>query len=187
MIQSKADLNAYLRADMAFYHGYRRYDRLIACLTQDPVYLICKYLRFLRREEYYFNTRTDFFGKLAYLYCFRRKNVLGNRLGFKIPKNCFGPGLAIYHHGCIIVNEAARIGADCRLHGNNCIGNNGKVDIAPVIGDALDLGFGASIIGGVSLGDHITVGANAVVVHSCMDNAETLVGIPARRIRSGVK
>lgn len=180
MIQSKADLKEYMSADMAFYHRYRRYDRLIACLTQDPAYLICKYLRFLRREEYYFNTRTDFFGKLAYLYFFRRKNVLGNRLGFKIPKNCFGPGLAIYHHGCIIVNEAARIGANCRLHGNNCIGNNGRMDIAPSVGDALDLGFGASIIGGVSLGDHITVGANAVVVRSEPGGNKTLVGIPAR-------
>lgn len=181
MIQSKADLNAYLHADMAFYHGYQWYDRLIAMLTQDPVYLICKYLRFLRREEYYFNTRTDFFGKLAYLYFFRRKNVLGNRLGFKIPKNCFGPGLAIYHHGCIIVNEDARIGANCRLHGNNCIGNSGKTNAAPVIGDDLDMGFGAVVIGGLQLGNNITLGSNAVVVLSCAEDDVTLVGIPAKR------
>ena len=180
MIQSKADLKAYLSADMAFYHGYRHYDRLIACLTQDPIYLVRRYVRFLRKEEYYFNTGRTFFGKLAGLYYFRKKNVLGNRLGFKIPKNCFGPGLTIYHHGCIIVNEDARIGANCRLHGNNCIGNSGKTNAAPVIGTELDLGFGASIIGNVHLGDRVTVGAHAVVVRSDPRDGITLVGVPAK-------
>jgi serine O-acetyltransferase len=181
MIQSKSDLKEYLAADMAFYQKYSRYDRLIACLTQDPIYLVHKYVRILRWEEYFANARTDFFGKLAYLYCFRRKNVLGNRLGFKIPKNCFGPGLAIYHHGCIIVNEDARIGKNCRLHGNNCIGNSGKTNAVPVIGDDLDMGFGAVVIGGLQLGNNITLGSNAVVVHSCAEDDVTLVGIPAKR------
>ena len=185
MIQSKAELEAYLSLDMSFYHGYAWRDRLIAALTRDPIYLINKYVRFLRKEEYYCNVRQDLLGKLVFLYYFRRKNILGNKLGFKIPKNCFGPGLTIYHHGCIIVNESARIGAGCRLHGNNCIGNNGKSDAAPVAGDHLDLGFGAVIIGGIKLGNSICVGSNAVVTRSCEDDNVTLVGIPADRLRSG--
>lgn len=182
MIQSKADLKAYLAADMAFYQNYSRYDRLIACLTQDPIYLVLRYVRFLRKEEYYFNTGRNFLGKLGGLYYFRRKNVLGNKLGFKIPKNCFGPGLTIYHHGCIIVNEDARIGKNCHLHGNNCIGNNGKTAAAPVVGDDLDMGFGAVVIGGIQLGNNITLGSNAVVVRSCTESDVTLVGLPAKRL-----
>lgn len=183
MIESKADLKRYIAEDMYFYHQYTKRDRLILCLTRDPAYLIVRYLRFLRKEEYYSNTRKDALGKLLYFYWFCRKNRLGNLLGYKIPRNCFGPGLTIYHHGNIIVNEAARIGANCRLHGNNCIGNKGKADLAPVIGNNLDLGFGACVIGGVTLGDHATVGANAVVVKSCLENSVTLVGVPARELK----
>lgn len=179
MIHSKSDLRAYMSVDMAFYYQYAKRDRFIAWLTRDPIYLIAKYVRYLRKEEYYCNVRTDIFGKIGFLYYVRKKNILGNKLGFKIPKNCFGPGLTIYHHGCIIVNEDARIGANCRLHGNNCIGNNGKVDLAPRIGDHLDLGFGASVIGDVELRNHVRVGANAVVVHSYPKANITLVGVPA--------
>lgn len=179
MIGSKADLKRYIAEDMRFYHNYAKWDRVVFFLIQDPVYQIVRYLRFLRKEEYYFNVRSDFMGRLLYFYYFRRKNLLGNRLGFKIPKNCFGPGLTIYHHGCIIVNEATSVGANCCLHGNNCIGNKGTVDIAPKIGDKLDLGFGACVIGGVILGNNVRVGANAVVAHSYPKNQITLVGIPA--------
>ena len=180
MIESKADLKRYIAEDMSFYHQYTRRDRLILWFIQDPAYQIARYLRFLRKEEYYSNTRKAAFRKPLYFYYFRKKNQLGNKLGFKVPKTCFGPGLTIYHHGNVIVNEAARIGANCRLHGNNCIGNKGKLDLAPVIGDNLDLGFGACIIGDVSLGDNVTVGANAVVVKSNAENAITLVGVPAK-------
>lgn len=183
MIESKADLIRYLAEDMSFFHRYTKRDQLILRIIQDPAYQIVRYLRFLRKEEYYYNVRTDAVGRLMYFYYFRKKNILGNKLGFKIPKNCFGAGLTIYHHGNIIVNEAARIGANCRLHGNNCIGNKGTVDFAPVIGDNMDLGFGASVIGGVVLGNNITVGANAVVVKTEMDDSVTLVGVPARKIK----
>lgn len=185
MIHSKADLRTYMSADMAFFYQYAKRDRFIAWLTQDPVYLIAKYVRYLRKEEYFFNARTDIFGKVAHLHYFRKKNTLGNKLGFKIPKNCFGPGLTIYHHGCIIVNEASKIGANCRLHGNNCIGNNGRVDLAPRIGDNLDLGFGASVIGDVQLGDHVKVGVNAVVVRGFSKSHITLVGVPAAEKGAG--
>lgn len=179
MIENKADLRRYMAEDMSFFHRYAKRDQLILRIVQDPAYQIVKYLHFLRKEEYYFNVRTDIIGRLMYFYYFRRKNILGNKLGFKIPKNCFGPGLTIYHHGNIIVNEAARIGSNCQMHGNNCIGNKGKIDLAPTIGDNMDLGFGASVIGGVVLGNNVTVGANAVVVKSVPNDGVTLIGVPA--------
>lgn len=176
MIKTKADLKEYLRRDMDFYHTLSRKDRLMCRFLRDPLYEIVRYLRYLRLEEYHCNTSH----RLRMLYALRRKNILGNRLGLKIPRNCFGPGLTIYHHGQVIVNENARIGADCHLHGGNCIGNNGKSDIAPVIGDNLDLGIGGCIIGDVTLGSNVKVGANAVVTRSACGDSIVLVGIPAR-------
>ena len=150
-------------------------ERLLYCVLRDPCYFIAKYIRLLRAEEYHFNTKH----RLRYMVALARKNALGNKLGFKIPRNTMGPGLTIYHHGEIIINEDARVGADCKLHGGNCIGNNGKTQAAPMIGDHLDLGIGAKIIGGVVLGNNVTVGANAVVTKSFCEEGVTLVGIPA--------
>lgn len=179
MICNKQDLKKYMQQDMKFYYAQSKKERWINWLTCDPIYYIAKYIRLLRKEEYYFNTSNRKVRVLLYLLYFRRKNLLGNKLGFKIPKNCFGPGLTIYHHGEIIINEKVKVGANCKLHGGNCIGNNGHNDLLPVIGDSLDLGIGAKIIGNVELGNNITVGANAVITKSFKENDIVLVGCPA--------
>lgn len=95
----------------------------------------------------------------------------------------FGKGLQIYHHGSIIVNGKARVGENCQLHGNNCIGNNGKTWGAPVIGNNVDIGFGAVIIGEIELADDIKVAAGAVVVKSCTVSGTTLAGVPAKPVK----
>lgn len=182
MIENKADLKKYIKSDMAFYHKQSRWDRLVYRITEDPAFLIVKYLKFLRKEEYYFNAGKGKLGKACGLFYLRKKNHLGNRLGIKIPRNTFGPGLTIFHHGEIIVNESAKIGVNCRLHGGNCIGNDGIEDRSPHIGDNLDMGIGAKIIGDIHLGDFVRIGANAVVTKSFEENSITVVGIPAKKI-----
>ena len=168
----------YLYQDMRFYYDYSRRERIICCLIKDPCYCIAKYLRYLRKEEFYSRKEGRIY-QIVTLYYLRKKNALGNKLGFKIPRNCFDLGLTIYHHGEIIVNETARIGKNCKLHGGNCIGNNGMTDFAPQIEEGLDLGIGAKIIGDVELGRNIKVGANAVVTKSFKEDGITLIGIPA--------
>ena len=180
MIKSKHDLELYLKEDMGFYNAYSDSEKFILKVLQDPCYHIARYIRYLRYEEYYYNTGKNVFEHILYHYYLRKKNMLGNKLGFKIPKNCIGKGLTIYHHGNVIINESARIGDYCKLHGNNCIGNNGKTEAAPVIGDGLDLGFGAVVIGDVKLENNITVGANAVVCNSINGSSVTIVGVPAK-------
>ena len=99
----------------------------------------------------------------------RRKNKLGNTLGFYINPYTLGAGTVIYHHGSIIINSDAILGCGCKLHGNNCIGNDGK-------------SFGASIIGNITIADDVQIGAGAVVVKSCLRKGARLVGIPAKEI-----
>ena len=176
-------LREYVYGDMEFYYNQSRKERLIFWLIDDPIFYIAKYLRYLRKEEY-FSAKSNIVGTILGLYYFRKKNRLGNRLGFKIPRNCFGPRLTIYHHGEIIVNEKARIGADCKLHGGNCIGNNGITDKTPRVGNGLDLGIGAKIIGNVVLENNIKIGANAVVTKSFNEDNITLVGIPAKKLNN---
>ena len=68
------------------------------------------------------------------------------------------------------------------LHGDNCIGNNGKDDGCPVIGNNVDIGVGAKIIGNVYIADDCKIGAGAIVVKSCKEKGKTLIGCPAKPI-----
>jgi serine O-acetyltransferase len=102
-------------------------------------------------------------------------------LGISIPPGVFGRGLSIAHYGSIVVNDKARVGKYCRIH---CATNIGEsAGGAPTIGDYVYIGPGAVIYGGITLGNEIAVGANAVVGKGFIGPA-TLGGVPARVISS---
>ncbi len=109
-----------------------------------------------------------------------RKNALGKRLGIEIGEFACGKGLLIYHAGSIIINGGSNIGENLKLHGGNCIGNNGKDSMCPIIGDGVEVGYGGVVIGNVTLGNNIKIAANATVVKDCLFDGATLVGTPAK-------
>ena len=83
------------------------------------------------------------------------------------------------------MHKEARCGSYCKLHGFNCIGNNGSgggQNNCPQIGDFLDLGVGAIVIGNVTLSDYTTVAANAVVCKTFLRKHLILAGVPAKPI-----
>ena len=153
-------------------------ERLLEWLIRPEGYYIRRYLMFLRREEKYtFDSPSKV---LAYWYK-ARKNRLGSRLGFIISAGCFGEGLRIDHYGSIIVNPKARIGKNCLIHGNCCIGNKGgDSQDSPVIGNNVNIGQNAQILGGIKIADNVTIGAGAVVVSDILRPGVTVIGVPAR-------
>ena len=185
MINSKLDLKEYLEADRRFYNPIGFKNKFIASITEHPLWEIRKFITFLRKLEFYMNTsKGNIFKKFLALHYEARKNRLGSRLGIEIHPNCFDKGLIIYHAGSIIVNASARIGENCKLHGDNCIGFNGKCDTSPTIGNNVDIGYGAVIIGGITISDDCVIGANAVVNHSFNESNCTIVGVPAKALKS---
>ena len=82
--------------------------------SASKFYRIWQYLWTLRHAEYHKN-RNTFWDKAAFIWYHRRKYVLGNRLGFEIPENCFEKGLLIYHIAPIVVNEDAGSGKTAML------------------------------------------------------------------------
>ena len=156
-------------------------ERLLEWLIRPEKYYIRKYIRLLRKEEKYTFVRPK---KVLAFWYKARKNRLGSRLGFIISAGCFGEGLVIEHYGSIIVNPKSRIGRNCKIHGNYCIGSTGGYpDDSPVIGDGVDIGQGAQILGGISIADHVRIGAGAVVVKDVTTPGVTVVGIPGKAIR----
>ena len=154
-------------------------------LTQDISVYIYRYVKLLRKTEYHHNVPGTWH-KVLYVLYRRRKNRLGMKLGIEIWDNTFDEGLTIYHAGNIVINGMSKIGKNCKLHGSNCIGNNGKNLSSPVIGDNVRLGVGAKVIGDIHIADNVTIAAGAVVVDSCDIKGATLAGIPARVVKKPI-
>lgn len=90
-----------------------------------------------------------------------------------------GGGLLLPHPNGIVIHPDATIGPNCLIFQQVTLG--GGNDDAPRIGGHVDIGTGAKILGGVTIGDHSKIGANAVVLTDVPAFA-TAVGIPARII-----
>ena len=175
---TRNELKSIIEKDAAFYNSYSKKAHIKMILTNSHFYVINKYMRLLRYEEYYRKKSAGgelhVFNKVMEFIYSRRKNKLGNTLGFYINPNTLGAGTIIYHHGSIIINSDAVVGCGCKLHGNNCIGNDGVSLKAPHIGNNVEIGFGASIIGDVTITDDVKIGAGAVVVKSCLKKEPVL-------------
>ena len=178
MITSKKELHYYLSQDAI----------ALRCKGKRPKLFgdhIWKFQRILRKTEYFSNMyrkkKYYIFLYYCYMVLFQKYSV---KLGFSIPLNVFGPGLSIAHYGTIVVNSAARVGKNCRLHeGVNIGATNGDAH-APQIGDNVFIATGAKIIGNITIADDVAIGANAVVVKSITEPGVTYGGVPAKKISS---
>lgn len=188
MITSKTELREYIKADNHWQLPCTAKDSIVEYVAAYPSRTLRKFLRFLRKQEYYLNTANGSKRKgFLAVYYEGRKNRLGSRLGIEIGPNCFGKGLNLYHGGSIIINPAARIGENCSLHGANCIGNNGFASETPTLGNDVDVGYGAVIIGNVTVADRVKIGANAVVNRSITEPGCTVAGVPAKIVKRELK
>jgi serine O-acetyltransferase len=168
MIKSYADLKEYLAADKYALGIKRSYPRLFG----DEIW---KYERALRFHEFYENIGKKY--DIRKFYWAYRHRLLSMKLGFQIPCNVFGKGLRINHFGLIVVNPNARIGDWCDIHQGVNIGENTDKK-TPVLGNDCWIGPGAKIFGGISIGNNVMIGANAVVTQNFPDNS-VVMGIPA--------
>jgi sugar O-acyltransferase (sialic acid O-acetyltransferase NeuD family) len=83
-----------------------------------------------------------------------------------------------------IVNYGAMIGHDGEVGDAAFIAPGAHIAGNVTIGRCADVGIGASVIQGVTIGEYAVVGAGAVVIRDVEPGA-TVVGVPARPIRSG--
>lgn len=187
MIDSRNKLKEILSYEKKLYWTTGRegkYQYLLAMIKSHPNYHVWRYVKLLRKTGYfYFVRRKNLVYGCLYLWYCRRKNKLGRKLGIELNERSFEKGIVIYHTQGIVVNGLSVIGENCHLHGNNCIGTNGKTKACPKIGNNVTLGVGAKIIGDVEIADNIIIGAGAVVRESFLEPGITIGGIPARKLK----
>jgi putative colanic acid biosynthesis acetyltransferase WcaB len=105
-------------------------------------------------------------------------------LGIELPwKTRIGPGFRVDHGQGLIVNDHTVFGTGCTVRNNTTIGNkrlkDGSYSASPRIGDRVDIGANAVIIGPIVIGDDAVIGAGAVVVKD-VPAGHVAVGNPAR-------
>jgi len=99
--------------------------------------------------------------------------------GIELPCEVqIGRNFVIDHFGGIIISGYAKFGDNCRIRNGVVVGLQ-RVDepCAPVVGDNVDIGAGAKILGRITIGNNVVIGANAVVIRDVPDNC-TVVGVP---------
>ena len=100
--------------------------------------------------------------------------------GIELPCEVeIGRNFVIDHFGGIVISGYAKFGDNCRIRNGVVVGLQ-RVDqpCAPVIGNNVDIGAGAIVLGRITIGNNVLIGANAVVTCDVPDNS-IAVGVPA--------
>jgi len=102
--------------------------------------------------------------------------ITGIELPCEVP---IGRNFVIEHSGGIVVSGFASFGDDCRIRNGVVVGLS-RVDepCAPQIGNDVDIGTGAKVLGNLRIGNGVRIGANAVVITDVPDDC-LAVGVPA--------
>ena len=101
--------------------------------------------------------------------------------GIELPCEVqIGRNFVIDHFGGIIISGYAQFGDNCRIRNGVVVGlRRVEEKCAPIIGDDVDIGAGAKILGSIHIGNHVLIGANAVVLCDVPDNS-VAAGVPAQ-------
>ena len=103
--------------------------------------------------------------------------------GIEIPcEVVLGKRFVIEHVGGIVISGDAVFGDDCIIRNGVTVGLRYRQQRgSPHIGDRVDIGAGAKLLGPIRIGNDVAIGANAVVLCDVPDDC-VAVGIPARII-----
>ncbi len=100
--------------------------------------------------------------------------------GIELPcETKVGKNFLIDHFGGIVISGYAKFGDNCRIRNGVVVGlKNVNEPCAPQIGNNVDIGAGAKLLGNIKIGNNVSIGANSVVLIDIPDNA-IAVGVPA--------
>ena len=117
---------------------------------------------------------------LLYKIAFKIVQIL---TGIELPCEAeIGRNFRIDHFGGIIISGYAKFGDNCIVRNGVTVGLKRLDDVAaPQIGNNVNIGAGAKVLGRITIGDNVDIGANAVVITDVPANS-LAVGVPARII-----
>lgn len=158
-----------VRAKAEWLYGGRSGKNLVKALLTDGTFAMIMYRLMQASQRLRLAPLAMLFNKLC---AFFGHCIIGRGAHF-------GPELVLIHSEGVVINTRVVGGRHILIeHGVTIGAEKGQ---SPRLGDDVFIGAGAKIVGGVSIGSRVKIGANAVVVTDLPDGA-TAVGIPARVI-----
>jgi serine O-acetyltransferase len=100
------------------------------------------------------------------------------------PGATIGRRLFIDHGACVVIGETAEVGDDVTMYHGTTLGGTSwhKTKRHPTVGNGVLIGAGAKILGPITVGDKVRVGANSIVVKD-VPPCCTVVGIPGKIVQ----
>lgn len=96
-------------------------------------------------------------------------------LGVEIPwKTSIGPNFKVFHGMGTVINDSAIIGRDVTIRHAVTIGHTAAGGRCPIVGDGVDIGAGAILLGEIHVGNHARIGAGAIVVKNVPEGASVI-------------
>lgn len=123
--------------------------------------------------------------RLPFSFLYKALKVVSEVLtGIELPcEATLGRRCRIDHFGGIVISGDAVFGDDCVIRNGVTVGlKHAGQRGSPVLGNRVDIGAGAKILGAIRIGDDVQIGANAVVLTDVPSNS-IAVGVPARVIQ----
>lgn len=173
-----------IRADVRRYFDeptYGTLDVIRMCYTEESLLYLMSWRVAHRVERIRFKP-AKLALRLVHLYTTHK--LLGLLLGMRVDIRArIGEGLMLAHRGCIYIGPV-EIGRNCNISQETTIGQ-GRVGTdrhgVPRLGDNVYVAPGAKLFGKITIGNNVSIGANAVVSKDIPDNA-IVVGNPGRVI-----
>ncbi len=103
----------------------------------------------------------------------------------KVPYQAkIGKGTKLGYGGIgVVIHKKAEIGENCMIGQHVTLGGgNSHYPGMPILGNYVKINHGAVIFGGITIGNNVEIGANAVVNKPVPDNA-IVAGVPAKILR----
>lgn len=167
-----------IKDDFRFYQTLRPRESFLEVML-DRYFLVCANYRF---GHWACQLRTPFLGKLMRLFYLLTNVVVSMRNGTDIrPGASIGRCFEVHTSFGIAIDNGVVIGDNCIMNTGVCIGNkaNGRGEGVPKIGNNVTFGLGCKVVGGITIGDNVIIGANSVVSRD-VPRDHLAVGIPAQ-------
>jgi serine O-acetyltransferase len=132
-----------------------------------------KFMTIFRLTQYY-RKRNRF---LFYFFFLWLRN-LKVKYGFDISyRTQIGKGFYIGHFGGVVIHGDTIIGDNCNISQGITFGvnNYGATKGVPTIGNNVFVGPGACVFGNITIGNHVTIGANTVVTESVRSHVTVMI------------
>jgi len=146
--------------------------------------------KYWKRRSFVVRKQHSFFKKLLqyyYLYYIKKCDAFNcASMGTDLGRGAEFASAPHLPHGLngIVISRFAKIGKNCKIYHQVTVATkniDGKF-VSATIGDNCVLGAKSTVLGGVTIGNNVKVGANAVVAKDVPDNC-IVAGVPAKIIK----